>query len=217
MSTETETPTAPNIPADVELPSIKRNEVSKQLSKAVFSPKSPDYKGMTFFTPLLDIPKVDYAEFDGKKERVLRNVDDYIWVGLDQVSGAVNKILRGVFGVITIENIKANNGVFNLEDFIEDAADFTAARQSLANINDELDDLQALQMSYAFDKDFIDPFNEDQTPKPRFLELQKLIQEVNRRVKPLREKRDAIEREYQARAALRKQREDEKKAAAGKV
>lgn len=203
MPNETETPTA-NIPTDVVLPSIKRNDMSKELSKAVFSPKSPDYKGMTFFTPVLDIPKVDYITIDGKSERILRNVDDYVWVGLDQVSGAVNKILRGVFGALTIDNIKENNGEFNLADFIEDAADFTAARQSLSNISDELDDLQALQMSYAFDPDFINPFNDDNSPKPRFLELQKQIQEVNRRVKPLREKRDAIEREYQARAQKRK-------------
>lgn len=210
MANETET--VPSLPVDIQPPSITRNDVSKALTKAVFSPKSEQFKGMPFFTPILDIPKVDYAMFDGKQERVLRNVDDYVWVGLDQVSGAVNKILRGVFGALTIDNIKENGGVFDMEAFIEDAADFTAARQSLSNINDELDDLQALQMSYAFDPDFINPFNDDNTPKTRFLELQKNIQEVNRRVKPLREKRDAIEREYQARAAKRKEKADAKKA-----
>jgi len=198
-------------------PTITRNGVSLQLKEAVFSPKSDKHKGKVFFTPELDLPKLEYrAKEDGSQEAILTNVSSLIWTGLDQIVGATDKVLRGVFGRMAIDIYEKpeNNGEFNMEEFLENAADFQAARQSLSDIADELDDLQALQMKYAFDPVFVEAMSTG-TFGPEAKELQKKVQEISTKAQQLRSKRDQLEAEYKRRADLRKEREAAKLAAAG--
>lgn len=204
---------------EVPPPTIVRNEVSLQLTKAVFSPKSDEHKGKTFFTPVLVMPSLDTVDIpteggEIKRERILRNVDSLVWFGLDQLIGAANKVARGVFGGIAADNYKNNNGVFNMQQFMEAAVDFTAARESLSNINEELDDLTALQASYTLSDELINSVVSG-VWTPEALAIQKEAKEAALKIQALRAKRDSIQAEYERRAVKRKETEAKKEALAG--
>lgn len=199
----------------IPAPSVKRNGVTKTLTEAVFSPKSDKHKGKVFFVPELQLPKLEYRQkADGTgQEPILSGVDDLIWAGLDQIVGVMDKGLRGVFGRIAIGIYEDpdNNGEFNMEQFIEEAQDFQAARQSLSDIADELDDLQALQIKYAFDPVFVNAM-ETKVWNDNSTAIQKKVMEISTKAQQLRAKKDSLENEYQRRAQLRKDR-----AAAAKI
>lgn len=165
---------------------ITRNGIVKALSETMFGKKSPN-SGVKFYTPTIDVDKED----------------DRTWTGVDQLNGMINRGLRLIFADIWLGNLKRNEGVFDEEEFLEEAADFTAARQSLADIETEIDDLQALQQSYTIEN----PAWEGYVPTEPMNEVQaglmKQVHEGNAKIKALRVKRDAIEKEYTLRAQKR--------------
>lgn len=201
MANETTTPQVDIVP-----PSVTRNGITKQLSKAVFSPKSETYKGQTFFFPELEEPKVqDLQLADGTHVQAIVNISDFVWFGIDQITGAVDKVSRQVFGAMAIANMKNNDGVLNLEEFLVDAAEFTAARESMTNLRDSLDDLQALQQTYAMDENFgaEETITEEgtgeqkQVKTARAIEIENLMKANNKKITPLRTKIAALEKQYE--------------------
>lgn len=211
--------TSPN-PVEI-LPSVKRNGITKTLTKAVFSPKSDTYKGSPFFYPQLEEPKiVSLALADGSTVRAITSLADLEWFGLDQVTGATNKVARQVFGTMVQDNMKNNEGILNMEEFLVDAAEFTAARQSLSDLRDELDDLQALQQQYSMDENFgaeveiTDENGAQQMVKtPRAQELEKLIKANADKIRPLRVKIDALRKQYELVAEKRAETKSKNEAA----
>lgn len=221
MATETTTPTTT---LDVTPPTITRNGTSKQLSKCVFSPKSDNYKGVQFFAPeLADIKVEDVKLEDGSTVKGIIDpvvINDIIWTGGDQISGATNKTLRQVFGTMTTDNMERNDGVLNLEEFLTEAADFTAARQSLSDLRTELDDLQALQQTYSMDENFgaEEEITEEGTGEKRMVkteravELEKLIKANADKIRPLRVKIEALKKQYEIVSEKRNQTKEANKA-----
>lgn len=195
MATDNTTPT---MTLDVVPPTITRNGISKQLSKCVFSPKSDNYKGVQFFAP-----EMQDETFDS----------DVTFIGKDQVMGAVNKVLRQTFGTITTDNMERNEGVLNMEEFLTEAVEFTAARQSLSDLRTELDDLQALQQTYSMDDNFgaEEEITEEGTNEKRMvkteraIELEKLIKANADKIRPLRVKIDALKKQYEIVAEKRQE------------
>lgn len=206
MPTDTQTPaTTPASALDVIPPTINRNGVDKQLSKCVFSPKSDNYAGVQFFAP-----EIDESTFD----------TDIQWIGKDQVIGAVNKVLRQTFGTITTDNMKRNEGVLDMEEFLTEAAEFTAARESLSDLRTQLDDLQALQQTYSMDENFgaEEEITEEGTQEKRMVktqraqELEKLIKANADKIRPLRVKIEALKKQYEIVAEKRQQTKEANKA-----
>lgn len=195
MATDNTTPTTT---LDVVPPTITRNGISKQLSKCVFSPKSDNYKGVQFFAP-----EMQDETFDS----------DVTFIGKDQVMGAVNKVLRQTFGTITTDNMERNEGVLNMEEFLTEAVEFTAARQSLSDLRTELDDLQALQQTYSMDENFgaEEEITEEGTNEKRMvkteraIELEKLIKANADKIRPLRVKIEALKKQYEIVAEKRQE------------
>lgn len=191
---------------DVTPPTITRNGVSKQLSKCVFSPKSDNYKGVQFFAP-----EMEDSTFD----------TDVMFIGKDQVMGAVNKVLRQTFGTITTDNMERNDGVLNMEEFLTEAAEFTAARESLSDLKVQLDDLQALQQTFSMDENFgaEETITEEgtgeqkQVKTARAIELEKLIKSNADKIRPLRVKIEALKKQYEIVAEKRNLTKEANKAA----
>src|SRR5512136_2256948 len=114
-------------------PVINRNNISKTFVDMVFGKKS-DNAGVHFMAPVLEEANAE---------------QDIKWIGLDTLFGIANTWLRKTFGDIHLDCVDEKTGVFNMEQWLIDAADFTAGVQKLSDIDDQLDELQALQQSYA--------------------------------------------------------------------
>lgn len=166
-------------------PVIERNGVAKTLTEQVFGKKSPN-KGTKFYAPAIS---ADTLESDLK------------WVGLDNVIGSMNKVLRSIFADIYTDNVR-EDGSFNEDNWRLDAADFTSGVAKLADIEDSLDELQALQQSYALDDNF-GATDEQGVKTERAVELETLIKQAAEKIKPLRIQKAAIEATYKERADKR--------------
>lgn len=170
-------------------PTVDRNGITKELSEQVFGKKSP-HAGKKFFAPVMTIEKFD---------------EDSKWVGPDNIVRMTNKVLRTIFADILIDNTDKEKGTINEEQMAIDYADFTAGTSKLSDIEEQLDDLQALQQSYALDDDF-GATDQNGVKTERAVELEKLIKETADKIKPLRVEKASIEQKYQERAAKRKDR-----------
>ena len=161
---------------------VERNGVTVQLEEAVIGKKSKDNAGKKFLAPNVTMENLDTM---------------ILWVGRDQVAAGLNKNLRLVFIDLYLENVKANDGQFDLESFLEDAKDFTAARVTLSDIDDQLDELYTKQSSYAEDPEF-------GADSERGNELIKLAKEASALIRPLKVKQAELTAEYERRAQIRK-------------
>ena len=201
-------------------PTITRNGISKVLGKQVFGKKAADGKlaGFVFYVPDVDVTKTD----------------DVTWAGLDTLNGMIKRGLRGVFSGIFTSMLETEEykttGVFPQEAYEQELAEFTAGAQKLSDIEDELDELQALQMSLTYENP---NFGARQLPEgvdADSLSTEQLLQypltaeandlmtqttELNKKVKGLRTQRATIEAEYKRRGEVRKAKDAAKKAAAG--
>lgn len=175
---------------------VIRNNRSLVLSKQVFGKKSPN-AGKEFYAPSSagGLPPQEYIE----------------WFGLTDVLNTLDRSARKIFGDIYLDNVDKTTGILNEEQMELDWADFSAGYAKLSDIDDQLDDLQALQQSYALDDQFgetVDGTTEG--PKTeRAMELERLITETALRIKPLRIQKSTIEAKYAERTAKR----EKKKAA----
>jgi len=161
---------------------ITRNDVDFSLSKQVVGKKSPDHAGKEFYAPV----------------GTLENAEQFIkWSGLDNILGAANKMFRAISFQIFLDNWDSKNGVLNEETWRADMADFTAGAATLTEIEEQLENLYALQQSYALDDAFGDGSEKDK-------ELQAAITEVALKIKPLKAKKAQISEKYAAAAATRK-------------
>lgn len=166
---------------------VVRNGITKVLVESQFS-KRADAKiaGQTLFYPEINITVPD----------------DVTWAGVETINDAANAKLRALFGSIIAKNLEENNGVLNMPDFLAAAADFTAARESLAGIDEELESLYSLQEKLSSSPDF-GAENPDGTPTEEAKQLTIQIKANNQKIRPLKEKKAAIEAEYERRAAVR--------------
>lgn len=174
-------------------PVIVRNGVTKELSPQVFGKKSP-HAGKSFFAP-----EISEESFQ----------DDVKWLGFDTVENLINKGMRNVFASIYLDNINAETGEFDQEGWAADAADFTAGAAKLSDIEEKIDDLQALQQSYTVENENFGALDENGKLTEEAQRLNDLVMANNKKIKSLRAQRDEIKAIYMARAAKRA----EKKAA----
>ena len=202
---------------EIKVPVITRNGVNKTLTEMVFGKKS-DNAGKKFFAPVIDISLIQ----------------DVSWAGLDNLNGIANKVLRGIFADLFVDNIDEKTGIFNHANWEIEAADFTAGVAKLSDLEEQLDILSAEQMELAENENFgakefvLDAHGEkipdesgenDGTPwegfKARFTaeaeELSRSIQKLNAKVRPLRIQKKTIEAKYAERAAKRKAKEEASK------
>jgi hypothetical protein len=182
-------------PVKVKPPVITRNEVALEFTEQVFG-KQSNNAGAKFFAPVLDITKVENVK----------------WAGTDNLNSLINKYLRKLFADIYTDAIPdsgPNAGKFQFDQWAADAADCFAGIAKLSDLEEQLDELQSLQQSYALDPDFgsTEGDGEDAPKTPRAVELEKLIREVAGRIKPLRAQKASIELKYAERAAKRKAKE----------
>lgn len=177
-------------------PVISRNDVTKELSEQVFGKKS-DNAGKKFFAPVLSLSDWD---------------NDVLWLGKDTMIGGMNKILRNIFAGIYLDNLDPITGVLNEESWAAEAADFTAGVAKLSDLEEELDDLQALQQSFALDDEF-GATDSNGVKTPRAIELESEIKKTADKIRPLRAQRDQIQAKYADRAAKRKASKEAKEAA----
>lgn len=177
-------------------PTVVRNDVALPLAEQVFGKKSPN-AGKKFFAPVLDVANSDHVK----------------WAGADNLNGLVNKGLRLIFADISTDPLNyyppghPEEGKINDEAMAADWADFTAGQAKLGDLEEQIDNLQALQQSYTIDNDDFGATDENGALTAEAAKLQQLVKENNGKIKNLRAQRDTIEEIYKARAAKRKSRE----------
>ena len=180
-------------------PVVIRNDASMTLVDQVFGKRSPEV-GRHFWAPVAT--KENFQSF-------------VTWFGIEDLLAGLNVIGRRIFADIILDHLKENDGVIDEAALMEEYANFTAGRESLADIEDQLDDLQDKAREI-----FNDPalqFNDAGQPVgEKALALTQSIRAINAQISPLKEKKVEIEAEYARRAALRKVTK-EKKAAAKKL
>lgn len=201
---ENETVKVPTeVPEELKNIKITRNEVVKELTPMPFGKKSDNF-GKFFVAPVLTLANWE---------------NDVKWVGQDEVFDGLNRSLRTIFADIYVDNIDENTGILNMEAFLADCADFSAGVAKLDEINEQLDELQGIQQTYAFDENFgatVD--GTDKTPLTEAAQqLQQKITEVARKINPLRAKREVIKAKYAVRAEKRAAKKAAKEAAAEKA
>lgn len=169
---------------------VERNGVIKTLTETVFGKKS-DKAGQKFYTPVLT-----EGDWD----------DDSKWVGLDNIVGSMNKILRIVFAGIYQDNIDETTGQLNETAYLADCADFTAGVQKLSDLEEQLDELSA-EVSNIIDSETFGTPEDDPNNVARMKELAVTM-------KSLRAQKQVIEAKYAVRAQKRAETKAKKEAEA---
>lgn len=107
--------------------SSTRNEVSNSLH--VFKILKGDNKNTRYLAPQLDAKQ---------PEQSLK------WFGIPAAFDVLNGFLKRVAQESWLENINPETGVLNLQQFLADIADFTAATMKLKEIDDKLEETREL-------------------------------------------------------------------------
>lgn len=177
--------------------SVTRNEATATLEELVFGKKSADRAGLKFYAPQFTVNNLVELGIP--------------FMGIDEVVTAVNKILRRYGADIMIDMLDTDEykqtGQISREYLISEWQNFTAGIQKLSDIEEQLDELQALQQSYVLDEAFGET-DQSGNKTERAQELETLAREVALKIKPLRTKKKEIETKYAERAAKRKFKED---------
>lgn len=166
------------------------------LTETAFSGKSPN-KGVKF----------PFVEFN-------RNTFDSLTkaVGLDWVFSVLNKNTRQIFGGLILTHTNKETGVVNWDAWSAEAAEFNVGEQKLSDINEEIEELSALQSANALDENF-GATADDGTLTPAAIALNESMVALSNKLKPLRALKASIKAEYADRAALRDKKRQEKEAA----
>jgi hypothetical protein len=180
-------------------PVVLRNGVNWSLTDDVFGKKSPKV-GTHFWKPVAT--ESNWQEF-------------CTWFGISELVAAVNVISRRIFADILLDHLEENEGVINEAELMAEYAEFSAGRESLSAIEDQLDDLQAKQREIVTNPAL--DLNEAGIPvTAEAVALLQQIKAINSQIVPLKERKAEIEAEYAKRAAKRAATKAAKKAAAGK-
>lgn len=177
-------------------PVITRNGIDKTFTEQTFGKKSP-HKGAKFLSPVITPESYE---------------TDKVWVGDADLFSILNKVFRTMFADIWTDNIR-EDGSFDEEKWRLDAAEFTAGVDKLSEIDEQLEEFQALQQTYALDENF-GATNDDGTKTKEAIDLEEKLKELALKVKPLRIKKKSIEETYAERAAKRKARKEAEAAVA---
>lgn len=107
--------------------SIIRNGISKALS--VFKIVKGDNKDKEYLAPVISVETWS---------------QDAEWIGVPNIVNVLQTYLKRTYQSIYFDNVD-ENGVFNKDKFLAEAADFTSTGMKLKEINEQLDELQAKQ------------------------------------------------------------------------
>lgn len=134
MSEEnTNSPAAPTevVPAvlDGKAVELERNGLVKQLSR--YQIVKGDRKGTVYFAPKVNFTTQEEWEADVK------------WFGLETVATTLQTFAKRVFQDIFLGAV-GEDGVFNLQQFLKEAADFTSSGMKLKEIKDKMEETQAM-------------------------------------------------------------------------
>lgn len=180
---------------------INRNGLDKVLDVSEFGKKS-NHAGLKFW-----FPKTSAETFDTDKN----------WFGMDWILAMVNKTSRSIFAGITTDIIEEEGGLwatqnkFDMEKFLKDGADFTAGVAKLADLNEEIDELNGIMGNLA---DKLGDVPNLTAESPEFVETTAKLLELTNKITPLRLQRDKIKERYQAAADKRTAKEKASKASA---
>ncbi len=186
-------------------PVVVRNEQSKELSEEVFGKTSPN-KGTKFWAPTIKEP--DLTKFSEEELAKVKSVfGDYIWYGLSGISLTLTRAARAIFAGIAIDPENKNpDGTVNEDALMADWADFSAGQASLTEINEQIEELFELQNSYVYHENFgatVDG-TENGAKTPEAIALEDEMKKVNARIRPLKVKKAALQKEFQERSEKRK-------------
>ncbi len=173
-------------------PVIIRNEIPLELTKDAFGKKSKENAGKVFFTPVA----------------TLENWETFVkWVGLDEIISSTNRTLRRISADIFLQWNEADylkeDGTFNWNGWAEAMADFTAGRTTLSDLEEQIDNLQALQESYTIENPQFGETDAQGNLTPEAENLMAKVKEGNKKISALRAQRKAIQERYEAIAAKR--------------
>ena len=178
---------------EVKAPVVSRNNVDFTFTKGTSSKNHKTFPNMDFWYPYVTFEQIDKSQ------------DVRTWFG--DILESVNKTTRLIFIELAIKHFNSETGELNWTAWNEDAADFTAGRETLGGIDDEIaswtdvnvklgDQLTAL----------VDDGAELTDPKVQALYAEMTKNTVNF-LKPLRMKKAAITEKYDKIVASRKAKE----------
>lgn len=192
MSNET-TPTA------VAPLSITRNGVAKTLTVKKFGGTS-NYKGQEYQTPEFSVANAE---------------SDIAWAGLDWILQVASRAAKLVFqGIYTEDDyIKeyTETGNYPWDKFAADAVKFTEGMAKLADIEGELAELQEQLLEKLNHPDYM--IEEGQEATAAYIAIKEDIENVQKKMQPLRKQRAVIMANYKERVAKKEAKAKEAAAA----
>lgn len=177
---------------------VKRGEEGKEVESPAFGEETFGKKagggtlaGRPFLCPILDE----------------KNVNAWMqWLGMEDVLAILNSSLRRIFGGLFTANIqsKLHEGKFDLNEWMEAAADLSAGRETLSDIDETIDELRGS----------IDELMDTTEFAAGDSSIRDQIMELHSKLKPLKVRREQIEAVYADRVAKRRAKKEAAEAAA---
>lgn len=166
------------MPSLVVAPVIERNGInSVKFIKGKFGKLSP-LVGQEFWFPSVGL---------NSEER-----NAYItWFGESDFWDDAQTSVRRDFADLYADHLEKHDGVVNEEDLLQEMREFTSGRMSLAKVKEEIELWRSKQAEITESEDI----------EPEQMVLQ--IREINATIRPLLEKKNKLEAEYQRRADKR--------------
>jgi len=178
---------------EVKAPVVTRNNVDFAFTKGTTSKNHKTFPNMDFFYPYVTFEQID-------KDPSVRT-----WFG--DILESVNKYTRLIFIELAIKHFNSETGEMNWTAWNEDAADFTAGRETLGGIDDEIASWTDVNVKLG---DQLTSLVDDGAPldDPRVQQLYaEMTANTVTHLKPLRAKKAAITEKYDKIVAARKAKE----------
>ena len=171
---------------------VERNGVSFTFTKGTSSKNHKTFPNMDFFYPYVTFEQID-TQPDVRK-----------WFG--DILESVNKTTRLIFIELAIKHFNQETGEMNWTAWNEDAADFTAGRETLGNIDEEISSWNDVNVKLG--DELMALVESGDNDNPRVQELYKEIAyNTQTHIKPLKIKKQAITDKYDKIVAARKAKE----------
>lgn len=186
----------------IAIPVLERNGYKQALEVTHFGKRSTKRAGQPFLTFMIKPPTL--VEIEGKK--FLTDIDSLLCAGLTDTIKIANDSIRRMFSVMWDDCIDSTTGKFNEPKYLSDAQTFTEGAESLADLEEQIEqnaDKVALMLD---DPAFGSP--EDRNV-PTLLEQSRALSAANKVLKEKAAVRAAI---YAERLAKRKETEAKEEA-----
>jgi len=177
---------------EVTIPVVERNGVSFTFTKGTSSKNHKTFPNMDFYYPYVTFEQI--------------NTDQNVRTWFGDILESVNKATRLIFIDLAIKHFNAVTGEFNWTGWYEDAADFTAGRETLGNIDDEISSWNDVNVKLGDELMALVEAGDNDNPRVQQL-YKEIATNTQTHIKPLKIRKQVIIEKYDKIVASRKAKE----------